>query len=99
LLADHDHVEIQRQRYLGRRARLRPALETAGFMIEHSEGSIYLWATRGEEGRASVDFLAQQGILVAPGDFYGPAATRHVRLALTATDERIEAAVDRLSGL
>ena len=55
---------------------LRPALEAAGFRIEHSEGSIYLWATRDEDCHASVDFLARKGILVAPGDFYGAAATQ-----------------------
>jgi len=96
LLGDHDHVELQRARYLGRRTVLRRALEAAGFRIEHSEGSIYLWATRDEDCHASVDFLARMGILVAPGDFYGVAATRHVRVALTATDERIAAAAVRL---
>jgi succinyldiaminopimelate transaminase len=98
VLADHDHVEVQRQRYAARRARLRPALERAGFTIEHSEGSIYLWATRREDCRATVDSLARQGILVAPGNFYGGAGAEHVRIALTATDERIEAAAHRLSG-
>ena len=99
VLGDHDHVEVQRQRYAARRALLRPALERAGFTIEHSEGSIYLWATRGEECRKTVDFLARQGILVAPGDFYGPSAIRHVRVALTAMTDRIEAAAHRLSEL
>jgi succinyldiaminopimelate transaminase len=98
VLADHDHVEVQRQRYAARRARLRPALERAGFTIEHSEGSIYLWATRREDCWATVDSLAQQGILVAPGNFYGAAGAEHVRIALTASDERIEAAAHRLSG-
>lgn len=97
LLADHDHVAEQRVRYLERRALLRPALEAAGFRIEHSEGAIYLWATRGEDCQKSVNFLAQLGILVAPGDFYGPAASQHVRVALTATDERVAAAAARLS--
>ena len=96
LLGDDDHVAQQRARYLKRRAMLRPALETAGFRIEHSEGAIYLWATRNESCHASVDFLARLGILVAPGDFYGPTAGRHVRVALTATDERIAAAATRL---
>jgi aspartate/methionine/tyrosine aminotransferase len=36
--------------------------------------------------------------LVAPGDFYGPAGQRHVRFALTATDERIASAAARLTG-
>ncbi|HEV2929273.1 MAG TPA: aminotransferase class I/II-fold pyridoxal phosphate-dependent enzyme, partial [Propionibacteriaceae bacterium] len=97
LLGDQEHVAQQRERYLRRRSILRPALEAAGFRIEHSQGSIYLWATRDEDSRASVDFLAGLGILVAPGDFYGPAAHRHVRLALTATDERVAAAATRLS--
>jgi succinyldiaminopimelate transaminase len=96
LLGDDDHVAQQRARYLKRRAMLRPALEAAGFRIEHSEGAIYLWATRNESCHASVDFLARLGILVAPGDFYGPTSGRHVRVALTAKDERIAAAATRL---
>ncbi len=92
LLGDHDHVAEQRERYLARRAVLKPALEAAGFRIDHSEGSLYLWATRGEDCRATVDWLAERGILAAPGDFYGPAGRRHVRIALTASDERIAAA-------
>lgn len=96
LLADDDHVREQRDRYLARRATLRPALERAGFRIEHSEGSIYLWATRDEPGRATIDFLAERGILAAPGDFYGEAAQRHVRVALTATDAQIASAASRL---
>jgi succinyldiaminopimelate transaminase len=97
LLDDHDHVAEQRARYLRRRAMLRPALEAAGFRIEHSEGAIYLWVTRDEDCHVSVDYLARKGILVAPGDFYGAAASRHVRIALTATDERVAAGAARLS--
>jgi aspartate/methionine/tyrosine aminotransferase len=96
LLSDHDHVEEQRRRYLNRRTMLRPALEAAGFRIDHSEGAIYLWATRDEDCHASVNFLASMGILVAPGDFYGAAASRHIRVALTATDERVAAGAARL---
>ena len=96
LLADQAHVEEQRERYLARRALLRPALEAAGFRIDHSEGSLYLWVTRGEPCRETVAWLAERGILAAPGDFYGPSSARHVRIALTATDERIAAAAARL---
>lgn len=97
MLGDQSHVDDQRARYLSRRAVLKPALEAAGFRIDHSEGSLYLWATRDEPCRDTIDFLAGLGILAAPGDFYGPAGERHVRLALTATDERIAAAAGRLS--
>ena len=41
--------------------------------------------------------LAEAGILVAPGTFYGPRGSRHIRAALTATDERIHSAVTRLA--
>ncbi len=69
-----------------------PALRAAGFTIDESAGGLYLWATRGEEAWASVAALAELGILVAPGSFYGEEPARHVRVALTATDERIAAA-------
>jgi succinyldiaminopimelate transaminase len=96
-LADDEHVRDQRERYARRRAILRTAFVDAGFTIEHSEGGLYLWATRGEEAWDSVSWLAERGVLVAPGTFYGPAGTRHVRVALTATDERVAAAAKRLT--
>ncbi|WP_216214188.1 succinyldiaminopimelate transaminase [Amycolatopsis aidingensis] len=95
-LAADDLVARQRERYAARRAVLRPALERAGFRIDHSDAGLYLWATREEPALATVDWLADRGILVAPGTFYGPAGARHVRIALTATDERIQAAAARL---
>ncbi len=96
-LGDGAHVAEQRQRYRRRREVLRPALEAAGFRIDHSQAGLYLWATRDEDCWDSVRRLAGLGILVAPGAFYGAAGSRHVRLALTATDERIDAAAARLS--
>jgi succinyldiaminopimelate transaminase len=96
-LDDDEHEAIQRERYLKRRAVLLPALQAAGFTVEHSEAGLYLWATRGEPCRDTVRWLAERGILVAPGEFYGPAGAQYVRVALTATDERIAAAVARLS--
>jgi succinyldiaminopimelate transaminase len=97
-LGDPAHVAEQRGRYAARRTALRAALEGAGFTIEHSEAGLYLWCSRGEDCWATVNWLADRGILVAPGDFYGPAGARNVRVALTATDERVAAAVERLRG-
>lgn len=96
-LADDTHVEEQRTVYAARRSALRAALESAGFTVEHSDGALYLWATRGEACRDTIDWLAERGILAAPGDFYGTAGARHIRVAFTATDERIAAAVERLT--
>ncbi|MEU1053771.1 bifunctional succinyldiaminopimelate transaminase/glutamate-prephenate aminotransferase [Streptomyces sp. NPDC005876] len=95
-LGDDEHVRVQRERYAARRTALRAALLRHGFRIEHSEASLYLWATRDESCWDTVARLAELGILVAPGDFYGPAGARHVRVALTATDERVTAAASRL---
>ena len=97
LLGDRSHVDAQRARYAARRTTLSAALRDAGFAIDSSEAGLYLWATRGENGRATSHWLAERGIIVAPGDFYGEAGADHVRIALTATDERIEAACSRLS--
>ena len=96
-LTDDDHVAATRARYDARRAVLAPALATAGLRVDHSEAGLYLWATADEPCRTTVDRLAGHGILVAPGEFYGPAGARHVRVALTATDERIAAAAARLA--
>jgi aspartate/methionine/tyrosine aminotransferase len=94
---DDAHVRVQAGVYARRRAQLRSALEAWGLKIEHSEAGLYLWATAAEPGRATVRRLAERGILVAPGEFYGPAGERHVRVAVTAPDERITAAVARLA--
>ena len=74
-----------------------PRWRRPGCTVEHSEAGLYLWATRGEPCRLTVRRLAAQGVLVAPGEFYGPAGERHVRVALTATDERIATAARRLA--
>jgi succinyldiaminopimelate transaminase len=99
-LADDEHADQQRAVYASRRDRLRPAVQAAGWEITHSEAGLYLWASRpGLDGWGSVELLAGLGILVAPGEFYGPAGSHHVRIALTATDDRIDAAVERLAAV
>lgn len=95
-LASDEHETVQRERYRARREILRSALLGAGFRIDHSEAGLYLWSTRDEPCRDTLNWLADRGILAAPGDFYGPSGARHVRIALTATDERIAAAAERL---
>lgn len=95
-LGDREHVREQRARYAARRDALGPALTSVGFAVDHSQAGLYLWVTRGEDCWESVAWLAERGILVAPGAFYGAPGGRHVRVALTATDERVAAAVSRL---
>jgi succinyldiaminopimelate transaminase len=95
--ADDVHVDEQRARYIRRRSVLRQALTDAGWAITLSQGGLYLWAEHPSyDAYGSVGALADRGILVAPGAFYGTAGQRHVRVALTGTDERVDAAVKRL---
>jgi succinyldiaminopimelate transaminase len=97
-LGDEAHWAEQKERYRSRREVMRAALTAAGFTIDHSEAGLYLWATRGgEDSWSTLDWLAQRGVLAAPGAFYGPTGEHHVRLALTAPDERVAALMARLA--
>jgi succinyldiaminopimelate transaminase len=100
-LEDDAHAREQRERYASRRSVLRGAFEAAGWRIDHSEAGLYLWATHpGYDCWSAVEFLAvSAGILVAPGAMYGPGGQRHIRVALTGTDERVAAAAVRLARL
>ncbi len=95
-LSDQDHVTQQRARYNSRRAKLVPALLAAGFRIDESAAGLYIWCTRKEDAWKSVDWLASLGILATPGTFYGPQGEHHIRIAMTATDDDIDQAVQRI---
>jgi succinyldiaminopimelate transaminase len=96
-LGDDTHVEAQKDLYRGRRERLVPALQAFGLEIKESDAGLYLWSTAGESTWDTVARLAERGIVVGPGVFYGDAGNGYVRVALTGTDERIDAAVARLA--
>ena len=100
-LSDDAHAAEQKARYAARRAVLSEGLTAAGFRVEHSEAGLYLWATRtGLDCWAACELLAVEcGILAGPGSFYGAAGNSHIRVALTATDERVAAAGARLHAL
>ncbi|MFP3578177.1 succinyldiaminopimelate transaminase [Arthrobacter sp. fls2-241-R2A-200] len=95
-LGDAAHVVAQKDLYRGRRERIVPALERFGLQIHESKAGLYLWSTAGEATWDTVSRFADLGIVVGPGVFYGDAGEGFVRVALTGTDERIDAAVARL---
>lgn len=99
-LDDDAHVIAQKALYRDRRERLTEAVRAFGLSIEHSEAGLYLWCRREsatvQDTWSLVGELAELGIVVGPGVFYGEAGAGHIRIALTATDERIDAAVQRL---
>ncbi len=106
-LTDEEHVSVQRELYRGRRQRLIPALQAAGLEIEHSVAGLYLWCREASPSPAEataqdtwnlVRSMAEKGIVVGPGVFYGEHGNGYIRVALTASDERIDAAAARLAG-
>jgi aspartate/methionine/tyrosine aminotransferase len=100
-LSDDAHAVVQRERYAARRSVLRAAFTAAGWSVDHSEAGLYLWLAHPSlDGWSAAELLASDcGILVMPGVLYGPSGIRHVRAALTATDERVAAAASRLAAL
>ena len=99
-LTDSAHAIEQKARYQARRAVLRSAFLDAGWTIDHSGAGLYLWASLpGFDCWSAAELLAAEGILVAPGELYGPGGARHVRVALTATDDRVESAAQRVRAL
>ena len=97
VLADDEHVAIQKERYRARRESVRDALLEAGFRIEYSEAGLYLWASRDEDCWDTVRWCAERGVLVTPGSFYGEAGSTFVRVALTVSDQQARAVRDRFS--
>jgi len=100
-LDDDAHAAEQAGRYAARRGVLRAAFAEAGWAVDHSEAGLYLWVTHpAHDCWSAAELLAAEGgILVAPGELYGPAGKRHIRVALTATDGRVAAAAARLRAL
>lgn len=97
-LGDDGHVQEQKALYRNRREQLVSALEGFGLTIHHSEAGLYLWCTAGEDTWTTIGRLAELGIVAGPGTFYGEGGDGFIRVALTAGDERIAAAVQRLGG-
>jgi succinyldiaminopimelate transaminase len=98
-LADDRHVDEQRARYERRRALALTALEPLGLVHDGGPMAFYLWlrSRDGARGWDIAERLAGRGLLVAPGDLYGPGGADHVRLALVQPDDRLELAFARLS--
>jgi succinyldiaminopimelate transaminase len=97
---DEAHVEAQRERYRWRMERLAAALRGAGLDAAVPGGSFYLWvpAPEGDGWGLAAHLAAEAGAVVSPGEFYGPAAADHVRIALVQPDDRIDLVAQRLEG-
>jgi succinyldiaminopimelate transaminase len=98
-LADQAHADRQRGVYRDRLARLRELLAGEGAAAPMPEGGLYVWARAPGGGSWAFvsDLAARGGLVVSPGEFYGPAGEGYVRAAAVAPLERIELAAQRLA--
>jgi LL-diaminopimelate aminotransferase len=85
--------------YTRRRDLVVAALGEIGVDVTAPKGTIYVWAPV-PEGHTSTSFaetvLEEAAVVVSPGSMYGPSGEGFFRISLTAPDERIEEAVERM---
>lgn len=95
---DDAHVDDQRLRYADRLARLQTVLAAVGIEAPLPSGAFYLWAPAPEgDAWATAMMLAERlGIVVSPGEFYGPGASGWFRVAAVVGEERLSELESRL---
>jgi succinyldiaminopimelate transaminase len=91
---DERHVEDTRARYRAKREVLIPAISGRGWEIVASEATMYLWVA-GPDPEA----LLERGVIVSPGEMFGPGGEGYVRFALVPTLEECERAAEIVRGL
>ena len=71
-----------------------------GLTVDLPAGGFYLWiaAPNGDAWGLARRLAEHAGVLVSPGEFYGPAGGRYVRLALVEPNDRLQLIADRLAG-
>lgn len=97
-LRDDAHVDEQADRYRHRLERMAQILKAVDLNATMPQGGFYLWA-EAPDGKswALVDRLAREGgCLITPGDTFGAAGQRYVRVAVVQPDDRIELVAQRL---
>ncbi len=92
-------LEQMNQTYARRRDLVVSMLGEIGVQVSSPKGTIYVWAPV-PEGHTSTSFcelvLEEAAVVISPGSMYGPSGEGFFRIALTAPDERIEEAVERM---
>ena len=90
--SDEQHVDAVRDLYRRKRETVLPAFEDAGLRLAGSDATFYLWLDCGGPSIPFAQRLLEQGIVVAPGAFFGDAGEGYVRAALVPTQEECERA-------
>jgi succinyldiaminopimelate transaminase len=97
--ADEEHVAAVREVYRRKRETLVPVLEDKGLRVAGGDATFFLWLSVEGTSEAFARRLLDEGVLVAPGSFFGPAGEGYVRLALVPTQTDCERAAEILSAV
>jgi acetylornithine aminotransferase len=95
---DEAHVERTRARYTAKRDLFLVALGEAGLRSAGGDATFFLWVATpvGEPAEEFAARLLEDGLVVAPGSYFGPAGEGYVRFALVPTLEECERAAELL---
>jgi acetylornithine aminotransferase len=96
---DEAHVERVRAGYRAKRAALLGVVESHGLRSAGGDATFFLWLDAGPGADALADRLLADGIVLAPGSFFGPAGAGYLRLALVPPLAECERAAERLDAL
>lgn len=87
---DERHVEETRARYRAKRDVLLPVLADQGWEVVASDATMYLWVVAPAD---AAECLLERGVIVSPGEMFGPSGAGYIRFALVPTlDECARAA-------
>ncbi|MHB1139712.1 MAG: pyridoxal phosphate-dependent aminotransferase [Microthrixaceae bacterium] len=97
-LDDDEHVRAQRERYHDRLRRVAAVLGELGHDAPMPGGGFYLWVPAPDgDAWGLAELLARRlGVIVSPGEFYGPSAPGYVRVAVVQPDDQIDLLERRL---
>ena len=99
-LDDDAHVDVQRERYRNRLETMSSVIQSLGVDCPLPGGGFYLWVPAPDgDAWAFAERLARElGVIVSPGEFYGPAGSGHIRIAVVAGDEQFATVAERCRG-
>lgn len=99
LTGPQDCIDTACRIYRERRDVLVNGLEAAGFDVPTPKATFYVWMPVDDSMAFAARMLDEAGIVVTPGTGFGPGGEGFVRFALTRSVERIDEAIDRISGV
>jgi aspartate/methionine/tyrosine aminotransferase len=94
---DEEHVAAVRELYRAKRDVLLDSLEAVGLRHVGGDATFFLWLAGGAPDLHAR--LLERGVVLAPGEFFGPGGGGHLRLALVPTLDDCHRAAEIIAAL